>query len=122
MSEWQRYLEAAKQPARNAKSYPATWKPENEGDEISGLPVSVEEVETQYGLGTVATLDTGDEMLAVWLSRTLLNAFEQQNIETGDVVSIVFNGKRRNQADTFTYKDYSVGVVKALTTAADTPF
>jgi len=108
MSDWRRYIDVA---MRRTKKSPATWKPENEGDEIRGLLVSIKKVESQYGLSTVAEIKTDDGMRSVWLSKFLLNAFDRQVIGVGTVVSIVFLGKKRNRANTATYNDYSGGKV-----------
>lgn len=83
-----------------------TWKPENEGDSITGMLTTVKNnVGVNNSNVYLIQEDGKDEPTSVWGSTVLDTKF--QEIPKGSVVKIVFLGKVKSKAPQ-PYKDFKV--------------
>jgi hypothetical protein len=75
------------------KIEPNVWKPENDGDEIEGVLISVEP-ETGTFKSTIYHLEKGEEQWAVW-GTTVLDD-RMQYVHVGEKFKIIYKGLQKN--------------------------
>ena len=99
-------LQARANSEQDSGSFPATWKPEQEGEELAGVLVKVETVQLRDGgMKPVATIRTAEGVeRTVWLGTVLRKEFAE--IAPGAVVLIRYLRERvsRNGRDYRAYK------------------
>jgi hypothetical protein len=108
--------------AQAAKDYPDTWRAEKEGDSIVGAFVGLDRASTAFGPCIVATIATKDGPRTVWLlQETLRSQFSKARPAEGELVAILYMGKRAAKNPTpgkaAEYHDYRVTVDRADTAA-----
>lgn len=90
------------------------WKPEAEGEMLTGTFERMEEVKVEHGTYPVAHIreDETGELRAVWMFHKVLRVeWEEQEPQPGDRVGIIYKGRREGQ--TYAYHHYGVEVEPA---------
>jgi hypothetical protein len=85
------------------------WKPDKVGDTASGRVLEFSEVEGEYGIDRVVTIETKTEVLDVRCSRRRLrDEINGRDIRVGDVLGIVYGGEVDKKNGSGKYHAYRV--------------
>ena len=74
---------------------PGVWKPEKEGENITGVLVSKEPKDEKTGYSARYYLDTKEGMFLIWGSAVIDD--RMQYVKIGDKIRITFDGKTKNK-------------------------
>ncbi len=103
MSDWKQ--------VNNKGGNSEAWKPEKEGEEVSGIYVDRRENVGPYN-STIHTLQKEDGTQAAIFGSAVLND-NFSKISFGDSVKVVYTGKTKNKAGTFSFKNFDIFVKPA---------
>ena len=106
------------------KDYPEAWIPESEGESLAGIFVGLDKSRTPFGDSWIVVLDVNGTKRSVWLLHEALRSqFLQARPIEGELVAIVYRGKRKAKNPTpgrsETYHDYRVAVDRGGGTAGE---
>ena len=80
------------------------WNPQRDGEQVLGVVVELDEVEGNFGVFPVVTLQDGDRLVRVAGRRTVLaDEIRKRDIAVGDQVGITYDGLRTAQSGTQYY-------------------
>ena len=74
---------------------PSVWKPETEGDNISGVLVNKEQKDEQSGLSARYYLENSEGKFLVWGTAVIDD--RMQYVKTGQKIRITYQGKTKNK-------------------------
>jgi hypothetical protein len=88
-----------------------SWRPENDGDQVRGTVIKLDERDGLYGTTPVVTVATPDDRhVSIFGGRTVLkNKIDEAGLEVGDLFGVRYLGKKES-ASGATYHDYNVVV------------
>ena len=88
------------------KVEPNVWKPEQDGDEISGVLVLIEEGKGKYN-SRIYHIETEASKQLVVYGTTVLDD-EMKYFKAGDLIKIIYKGKRKTEDGKSEYHNYDV--------------
>lgn len=93
---------------QSASGFPATWIASEDGDEIAGKFVRLDSGFGKDGAECpIVVLEADGSEWGVWLwQKVLRNQFKRLRPKAGELVRVVYRGKRRGER--FTYHDFDV--------------
>jgi hypothetical protein len=81
--------------AKLDEGFPPSWRPEQEGDAISGAFLRLEQGMTTFGPSPIVILGTPDGERSVWLfAESIKSAFMRAQPVPGELVAIRFEGEQ----------------------------
>ena len=87
-------------------------KLENAGDKLEGIYIS-HELSKKFADSFAVHLRVGEDIKVLFASQILVDLIVKNGIQNGDKVRIVYEGKKQNEAKTFSYHNYKLFYKKA---------
>jgi hypothetical protein len=85
------------------------WKPEKEGEVLTGKVVQIGKTITPFGESAYCEISTQDgQVWTVFLNVVLEDRFKEEGVGKGDTIAIKYLGTKRSKKGKKTYRDFIV--------------